>query len=202
MRNPENIKELLEVGVDFIGFIFYGKSTRFVDDDSLVKIAEVFDNQQDVKKIGVFVNADLETILSKNEVLKLEVIQLHGQESPEFCEAVCNQGFQVIKVFPVGSNFDFNQLKAYESVCDYFLFDTKGKLPGGNGFQFDWSILSGYDGTLPFFIGGGIDTNSIHKIKGFKHPKLFAIDGNSGFEKSPGQKDIQKIQEFKNQLTT
>ena len=87
-------------------------------------------------------------------------------------------------------------MKPYEGVCDYFLFDTKGKLPGGNGFQFDWSILAEYNGAIPFFIGGGIDPNSVRKIQGFYHPRLFAIDGNSGFEIAPGLKDIDKIQAF------
>ncbi len=202
MRDPENIKALLEVGLDFMGFIFYEQSARYVDDDALMEIAESFDTQANVKKVGVFVNADLATILAKNQIFKLDAIQLHGQESPAFCQEVKAQGFEVIKVFSVGRTFDFGQLKDYELACDYFLFDTKGKMPGGNGFQFDWSLLAGYNGALPFFLGGGIDPNSVQKIKGFQHPKLFAVDGNSGFEVSPALKDIQKIQNFKKLLTS
>lgn len=199
MREPENIQDLLDVGLDFMGFIFYEKSPRYISDKELGGIAKVIDNQDDVKKVGVFVNADIDTILAKNNVLKLDIIQLHGAETPEFCQTVQNHGFKVIKVFSVGNQFDFDQLKPFEKICDYFLFDTKGKLPGGNGFQFDWSLLSAYRGDVPFFIGGGIDPNSAQKIHSFRHPKLFAVDGNSGFEISPALKDIKKIKKFKAQ---
>ena len=200
MREPDNIQALLEVGLDFMGFIFYEKSARYVDEVALAKIPQLFDNQSNVKKVGVFVNAGLGVILAKNQVLPLDLIQLHGQETPEFCRRVKQEGFQVIKVFSVGQEFDFGQLKEYEGVCDYFLFDTKGKLPGGNGFSFDWSLLSGYRGGLPFFLGGGVEPNSINKINEFKHPRFFAIDGNSGFELAPARKDVAKIQDFKNKL--
>lgn len=199
MRAPQNVKALLEVGLDFMGFIFYEKSARYVDDAAWKNISEVFDNQQDVPKIGVFVNASLETILAKNKILKLDLIQLHGQETPAFCEEVRAQGFKVIKVFSVGSSFDFSQLVPYEKVCDYFLFDTKGKQPGGNGFQFDWSLLAEYRGDIPFFLGGGINPNSVKRLQVFNHPKFFAIDGNSGFEIAPALKDIDAIQQFKKQ---
>lgn len=201
MREPDNIKALLELGLDFMGFIFYEKSARNIDDIALDEIADVIDNQYDVNKVGVFVNSNLETILAKNSLLSLDYIQLHGQELPEFCQQVKAQGFKVIKAFSVGSTFDFSQLKAYEKVCDYFLFDTKGKLPGGNGFQFDWSILAEYSGELPFFLSGGIDANSVAKIQGFWHPKLFAIDVNSGFELAPALKDVKKIENFKYQYS-
>ena len=202
MRTPQNVKALLEVGLDFMGFIFYEKSPRYVDDEAWEKVVEVFDNQPDTKKVGVFVNPELETILARSKVLPLDYIQLHGQESPAFCQEVQAQGFKVIKAFSVDSSFDFSQLKAYEKGCDYFLFDTKGKLPGGNGFQFDWSLLAEYREDVPFFLGGGINPNSVKRLLAFKHPKLFGIDGNSGFEISPGLKDIKAIQQFKTQYLT
>ncbi len=199
MRTPQNVKALLEVGLDFMGFIFYEKSPRYVDDKAWGEVVEVFDNQQDTKKVGVFVNPELEAILARSKVLPLDYIQLHGQESPAFCQEVQAQGFKVIKVFSVDSSFDFSQLKAYEKGCDYFLFDTKGKQPGGNGFQFDWSLLAEYRGDIPFFLGGGINPNSVKRLQVFNHPMFFAIDGNSGFELAPALKDIDAIQQFKKQ---
>ncbi len=196
MKNPENIKSVQLLMPDFMGFIFHEKSPRFVDENTLIEIIDVLDEQSDTKRIGVFVNEELTVIEDIVKRLNLDLVQLHGEEQPIFCSEVQLLGVQVIKAFAVDSNFDYAQLDDFREVCDYYLFDTKGKFPGGNGFAFDWTILAGYTGEMPFFLGGGIDFNSIKKIKGFKHPQLFAIDLNSRFEFSTGLKDVEILEKF------
>ena len=108
-------------------------------------------------------------------------------------------------MFSIKANFNFDLLKPYESSCDYFLFDTKGKLPGGNGYSFDWNVLNNYPSTKPYFLSGGIGPNQVNEIKKFKQSKAskycYAIDVNSGFEIEPGLKNIEKLKEFKNSLS-
>lgn len=201
MRNPQNIQALLDVGLEYMGFIFYEPSKRNVEDDVLNGIAEVLENQLDVKRVGVFVNASLAEISRKKEQFGLDVVQLHGQEHPEFCQQVKDLDVEVIKAFSVDGQFDFGSTLPYDSVCDYFLFDTKGKLPGGNGALFDWSILEHYEGGLPFFLSGGISPDSVASIQSFHHSKLYALDINSGFELKPAEKNIDAIRQFKNELS-
>ena len=149
MRDPNNLQDLLKLPIDYVGLIFYEKSKRFVDED----FPEL--NFRGKEKVGVFVNESIEYILEKSQQYDLATIQLHGEESPEFCEFLKRKNFLVIKAFPVNSDFDFSRTKRYEPFCDYFLFDTKGKLPGGNGFAFDWKILEKYQSKIPFFLSGG-----------------------------------------------
>jgi phosphoribosylanthranilate isomerase len=127
---------------------------------------------------------------------KLDVAQLHGNESPQYCSQIKDSGITVFKAFSVDESFDFATLKAYSGVCDYFLFDTKGRLPGGTGQKFNWQLLENYRGDVPFFLSGGIDPDDVDAIRDFQHPQLFGIDINSCFEISPGIKDAGKVNKF------
>jgi phosphoribosylanthranilate isomerase len=217
MKYPDNIEQVAALHPDYLGFIFYEKSARYFDGD----IPEI---SKSIKKVGVFVDADLNDVLKKVNTYNLQAVQLHGHESPEFCNNLkrCHSEFiseshhenlkqvqidknlEIIKVFSIKDDFNFDLLKPYETVCDYFLFDTKGKLPGGNGYTFDWTILNKYPSNKPFFLSGGIGLEALENIIQFQKNKAskycFAIDVNSQFEIEPGLKDIEKLKEFKSQL--
>ena len=196
LKFKSNILGLSILEPEYMGFIFWEKSKRFVMGPTPNL------SQTKIKKTGVFVNADFEKIKDKVRVHKLEAIQLHGLESPEFCEKIKNLGVEIIKAFSIDENFNFNILEKYELCSDYFLFDTKGKSPGGNGISFDWEILRNYKYEKKFFLSGGIGIESISAIKKIKNLSLplFCVDINSRFELNPGEKNIELIKSFKNSL--
>ncbi len=197
MKYQENIEAVAALQPDYLGFIFYEKSTRFVQ-------LSTPNLSNSIKKTGVFVNASLEYIAEQISVHKLGAVQLHGHETPEFCRKLKKNDVEIIKVFSIKNTFDFNVLEPYESVCDYYLFDTKGELPGGNGVVFNWNVLKEYPSTKPFFLSGGIGLDELENIEKFKTSEVskycYAIDVNSKFELEAGLKNIEKIQEFKSQL--
>ncbi len=190
MREPDNIAGLLALQPDYIGFIFYPESKRYMNQ----KLPDI--DFGETLKTGVFVNEKLENVIKTAQKFDLDVLQLHGNETPAYCQILKEQSYQLIKVFSIDTNFDFEQCKAYEKVADLFLFDTKGKLPGGNGQVFNWDILSDYDLKTPFLLSGGIGLQHTPAIKKLKHPKLAGIDVNSGFEIRPGYKNIDKLKTF------
>ncbi len=195
MKYPENIIEVGALLPDYMGFIFYEKSARYFNGT----IPELI---KTIKKVGVFVNESVENIIDKINEHNLQAVQLHGEESIEFCQELKNKidkKIEIIKVFSVGDDFDFEVLKPFEAVCDYFLFDTKGKLPGGNGTTFDWKILKNYKSDKPFFLSGGIGLEEIAAIKNLKLP-VYAIDVNSRFEIEPGLKNKNLLTNFKRKL--
>lgn len=195
MKYPENIIELGALLPDYMGFIFYEKSARYFNGT----IPELI---KTIKKVGVFVNESVENIIGKINKHNLQAVQLHGEESVVFCEELKNKidnKIEIIKVFSVGDDFNFDLLKPFEDVCDYFLFDTKGKLPGGNGTTFDWKILKNYTSDKPFFLSGGIGLEEIAAIKNLKLP-VYAIDVNSRFEIEPGLKNKNLLTNFKRKL--
>jgi len=183
LKYSENITAIAALEPDYMGFIFYEKSARFCN-DPLPEIPKT------IKKTGVFVDADLRTILETIERYELQAIQLHGSETPEICAAIRSKsGVEIIKTFSIDTTFDFRKLQAYETVCDYYLFDTKGKLPGGNGFPFDWTVLKNYPSAKPYFLSGGITIDHLNTIQAAGLTP-YAIDINSKFETAPGLKDI------------
>jgi len=190
MRDPDNIKDLLALQPDFMGLIFYPKSARYVN-QTLPDI-----DFGKTLKTGVFVNENIEKLLQIADDYNLDVIQLHGNESPEYTQEVKKAGYQVIKVFSVGDSFDFSICKTYMSAADYFLFDTKGKLPGGNGTVFHWDILQNYKLDKPFLLSGGINMSHLKSILNLQHPMLFGVDVNSGFELRPAYKNINDLKIF------
>ncbi|WP_370454708.1 phosphoribosylanthranilate isomerase [uncultured Winogradskyella sp.] len=198
MKYQENIESVAALQPDYLGFIFYDKSSRFFD-------GEIPELPQTIKKTGVFVNTDLETVLQLIKKHSLKAVQLHGNESPEYCKTLKDSDVEIIKVFSIKSTFNFDVLKPYEGIVDYFLFDTKGKLPGGNGYTFNWDVLKDYSSTTPYFLSGGIGLSEIEKLKAFqKSPAskyCYAIDVNSKFEIEPGLKDINELEKFKNEIS-
>ncbi|MFH6768127.1 phosphoribosylanthranilate isomerase [Gaetbulibacter aquiaggeris] len=197
MKYQDNIKMVAALQPDYLGFIFYDKSIRYFQGD----IPEI---SQTIKKVGVFVDAELQEVIKTIKKHKLNAVQLHGAESPEYCKNLKSQNLEIIKVFSIKDQFNFDDLKPFELVCDYYLFDTKGKLPGGNGYTFDWNILKNYPYTKPYFLSGGIGLDEIENIKAFLKSDAskycFSIDVNSQFEIEPGLKKIEKLKEFKSQL--
>ena len=204
MKEPENITQLLELPVDFIGFIFYDRSPRYADNpkfESWVnKNRPLFEK---TKKVGVFVNAEIERILNAVHDYELDFVQLHGNESPEYCRelkqywdiSTLHQA-QIIKAFAVDKEFEFEETQDYEGWCAYFLFDTKSLQHGGSGVAFDWSLLQQYTGITPFFLSGGIGEDDIAALKQLKIPTLYGVDLNSRFETAPGVKDVGKLKGF------
>ena len=190
MREPENITGLLALQPDFIGFIFYTESKRYMDRE----LPDIDFGK--TLKTGVFVNEKLEKVLKTAQIYGLDALQLHGNESPAYCQTLKEQSFQIIKVFSVGTDFDFKQCVDYEGIANLFLFDTKGKLPGGNGQVFNWNILSGYDLKTPFLLSGGLGLQHLSALKEFEHPQLAGIDVNSSFEIRPGYKNINELKTF------
>jgi len=197
MKYPKNIKSVAALQPDYLGFIFYTKSKRNFEEE----IPQIYEK---IKKTGVFVNDTLDFILEKVKRYQLKAVQLHGDESANFCKQMQKNNVEVIKVFSVGETFDFSLIMAYENVCDYFLFDTKGKERGGNGVVFNWELLIDYPSTKPYFLSGGIGLESILDLKTFINSKAskycYAIDINSKFEIEPGLKDIKKLIKFKQNL--
>ena len=191
MRNPQNITDIAALNPDYLGFIFYEKSKRYVGED--FDEAATYHLPKGIKKIGVFVNASMEYVLSKVKRYDLDLVQLHGEETPEFCRDLQMKNITIIKVFAVGQTFNFAQLEPYKPHCDYFLFDTKGKEKGGNGITFNWDVLKDYDNEKPFFLSGGLNLENIGKVKELGDLNILAIDVNSGFETEPGLKDVESI---------
>lgn len=195
MKYKDNIEAVVKLRPDFMGFILYDKSARYYEG----QLPEI---PKSIQKVGVFVNADLTDLRNTIEAFDLDIVQLHGNESPEFCRDL--NEIKVIKVFSIKDEFDFSLLKPYEEVCDYYLFDTKGELPGGNGYVFDWNVLKNYPSTKPYFLSGGIGLDELENIKEFKHSSAskycYAVDVNSKFEIEPGMKKIEELEKFKHEL--
>ncbi len=193
MRDPENIRELVGLKPDLIGFIFFEGSKRFVGEGFVLPEID-----PEIRKVGVFVNASLEYILSRIEKYKLDLVQLHGDESADFCHEI-KKRIPVIKAFGVNEDFNFDVLTEYAGRCNYFLFDTKSDLHGGSGKVFDWSLLKDYRGTTPFFLSGGIGPDEVDALVR-SGSEIYGLDVNSRLEISPGLKNIQECKKIIKQL--
>ncbi len=192
MRDAENILAVAELQPDFMGFIFYEKSPRYVG--SGFKIPEKFPSA--ISRVGVFVNEEIERIIALAKEHDLDYLQLHGDESVDQVKWLYDLNFKIIKVFSVDEEFDFSITKDYQPYCMYFLFDTKGKYYGGNATAFDWSVLKKYNQEVPFFLSGGINPENVMQISGYKDFNLLALDVNSGVEVSPGVKNLESIKQL------
>ncbi len=209
MKFSENILDIASLKPDYLGFIFYEKSPRNFENE----IPEI---SSETKKTGVFVNATVDFILEKASRYNLQAIQLHGEETPQFCTQLRTElkklketsEVEIIKVFSVNDEFNFDVLFPYEDEVDYFLFDTKGKNKGGNGVAFNWDILKAYPSEKPFFLSGGIGIEEIESINSLlaefqkkgKQNLLYAIDVNSKFEIEPGMKNMEDLAKFQKKL--
>lgn len=196
MRDAVNIQRVGELHPDYMGFIFYPRSPRFVGD--YFQIPAAFPDN--VLKVGVFVNESTDVILNSVERIPLDFVQLHGDETVEMCDALKQKGIGVIKVFSVDDQYDFKATENYQSVADYLLFDTKGKYYGGNAKKFDWQVLNRYNQKVPFFLSGGISADDIAAVSELKDMNLHALDVNSGVEVKPGTKDLDKIRQLQSNM--
>ncbi|MEH6681946.1 MAG: phosphoribosylanthranilate isomerase [Sediminicola sp.] len=207
MKYTENIQAVAALEPDYLGFIFWSPSKRFYQGNIPVL-------PPSIKKVGVFVDSSISEIVDLVERHDLYAVQLHGTESSQFCRLLkehlktltkrrngnLDSSIKIIKVFGVDKNFDLAILNEFEPVADFYLFDTKGPLPGGNGYGFDWELLESYKGSKPFFLSGGIGPEDEVKLKKFLSSPAslhcHALDVNSKFEERPGLKDIESLRTF------
>jgi len=198
MKYIENIKSIADLSPDYLGFIFYAHSKRYFT-DTLPELPK------HIKKTGVFVNEELAVVISLQKKHQLQALQLHGDESVAYIQELkshISNKVELIKVVSIDDTANFEVLVPFEKEIDYFLFDTKGKERGGNGIQFDWSVLNAYPFSKPFFLSGGIGPNDAQSIKEIdkKGLPIYAVDINSKFEDKPGLKNSIKVINFKHQL--
>ena len=187
MREAENIREAEALGIDWMGFIFWPQSSRYVAERPTYLPTRC-------KRVGVFVDEQIEQVRHVAEDYALDIIQLHGNESPDYARTLA--GRTLIKAFNIATADDLSQTRPYEGLVDLFLFDTKGRTVGGNGEKFDWTVLSAYQGATPFLLSGGIGPDDAGRIRAFRHPRCIGIDLNSRFEVSPAFKDVDLLREF------
>lgn len=202
MRDFRNVEAIAALPIDMMGFIFYEKSSRNVEDKDADFKKHPNLGQINLLKVGVFVNAEIPFLLEKVGDYYLNYVQLHGDESPDYCQNLKAvwPTIKIMKAFSVGNDFDFEETKPYEPFCDLFLFDTKGEKRGGNGVKFNWQILEKYQGMRPFLLSGGIGVDDAEDIKKMDLKMLYGIDVNSGFEDSPAMKNVDNLKYFLNKL--
>jgi phosphoribosylanthranilate isomerase len=201
MTQLEQAEHLAEMGVAFSGFIFYPKSPRYVFKNITTSQIRKLNN---INKVGVFVNAGIEEVLHLVDECRLHMVQLHGDETPKYCEKIADY-VSVVKAFRLSENDNVDwMIRPYMDMCDMFMFDTMGSGYGGTGKKFDWTVLKNSSIGKPFFLSGGIEPGDEEKLKQFEDEPvakaLFAVDINSRFEISPGIKDMKKVRAFVNQL--
>lgn len=197
MRDAENIREVEALGIDLMGFIFWPKSSRYVSECPNYMPTKC-------KRVGVFVDASIDDIRQHVADYVLDIIQLHGSESPDYIRALrLDDGCApvIIKAFNIATKEDLEDTKSYEGIVDYFLFDTKGPSVGGNGAKFDWTVLADYVGETPFLLSGGIGPDDAEHIHAIHHPRCIGIDLNSRFETVPAIKDVAALRRFLSQLS-
>lgn len=190
---PENIQEVASTMPNYMGFIFYGDSPRYMTENSVIP-----ELPGSIKKVGVFVNESLSIVLEKCKKHSIKFIQLHGNESVDECAFLKSQDMKVIKAFSVHDDFDFSFVKPFENTVDYILFDTKGKYAGGNNQVFNWKLLSKYNQRIPFFLSGGLSLEKLKDLHLLSGMNIHALDFNSGVELSPGLKSVTKVVEVQN----
>jgi phosphoribosylanthranilate isomerase len=194
MRDTENILKVSALRPDIMGFIFYRSSPRYAGD--MLDAKTLFNLPSSVLKAGVFVNEDEKLISDTVERFKLDMVQLHGDETPDLCRRLNNKNIKVIKVFSMSLENPFSKCSQYTGVTDYFLFDTPATGSGGAGSKFDWKVLNEYDLQHPFFLSGGISPEDTDRIGEIKNPSFSGIDLNSRFEISSGIKNTEMLKNF------
>lgn len=200
MRDKQNLVDLLQIAPDYIGFIFFEKSKRHITEFPKLEVPS------GIKKVGVFVNETSKLIAEKVQLHQLKAVQLHGDETPEFCLELSKAlpGIEIFKAFSIDALFDFEVTRTYETFCELFVFDTKGVERGGNGVKFDWELLSNYRGETPYLLSGGIGLADIDLLNQFVQSgaakNCLGVDVNSGFEAAPGLKKIEELKKFKQLL--
>ena len=195
MREPENIGQVLTLKPDYMGFIFYPKSPRFVQN-----VQPLQQWKAATKKVGVFVNATRNDILETVQQAKLDAVQLHGDESLATANAIKPHVTELFKVFRVGESFNRKLVEPWLEVATHFLFDAAGKNYGGNGTRFNWQTLENWNPGLPWWLSGGLGPDALQQVQQYNFINLYGLDVNSSFETSPAVKDVEKLKEFSIQL--
>jgi phosphoribosylanthranilate isomerase len=198
MREAKNLAEVAARQPDYLGFIFYPKSARYVGDDWDASIINQL--PKSIERVGVFVNENIGFILSNCHKYSIKTVQLHGNENPRFCSQLQRKGYTVFKAFQVDDNTQLKEIEAYKGKCDYFLYDTKSKGLGGSGQKFNWAKLNELNAAGPFLLSGGITSKDAIDIKALNLSNLKGVDINSKFEITPALKDIKLLDEFINEL--
>lgn len=213
MREPDNIRAVEELGIDWMGFIFYPQSPRYVAQVSsragiIPDYSTLKEPRQAVKRVGVFVDDMPQNIVTHVYNDHLDIVQLHGSESPVMMDNLrrtldpdIRPDIKLMKALSVSSKADIERWRDYQGHADYLLFDTRCPEKGGSGQKFDWSILAAYDGNIPFLLSGGIGPDDAERVRAFRHPQCFGIDLNSRFETEPGVKDVERLRKFISSLT-
>lgn len=213
MRDPENIRAVAELGIDMMGFIFWSRSSRNVEqlyipagtipDKGSYQELPLLSGGQGSGFVGVFVDEMPQNVITRVYNYHLNFIQLHGNESTTYidnlrCSLVPDiaPDIKIIKAISIREADDVKRWREYDGHVDMLLFDTKCKCVGGSGEQFDWSVLNNYDGNIPFLLSGGIGPDDVERVKAFHHPMCVGIDLNSKFEDTPAQKNIEKLRKF------
>jgi phosphoribosylanthranilate isomerase len=194
MREPENIMKVADIKPDMIGFIFYPGSPRYAGET--LKPENLIYLPEQIKRVGVFVNSDPETIKLAIRKYSLNLVQLHGDETPETCQMLDETGISIIKAFNIKDREDFRLFEKYINCSKYFLFDASTSKYGGSGRKFEWELLDNYDLGHPFILSGGIAPDDDSNIKRISNPSFYGIDLNSRFEVRPGLKDVEKLKLF------
>ena len=189
LREAENIQQIAALQPDYQGFIYYEKSPRFVGKDFRLPPTSI-------KRVGVFVNESIENILKIVDQDQLDLVQLHGDEEPIEVKKLFGRGIQVMKVFSIDENFNFNVVKPFVPFAKMFLFDTRTIHYGGSGKTFNWALLNNYTDSVPFFLSGGLSIENIREVSNITNPALYGVDVNSGVEDAPGIKNIDKLKEL------
>ncbi len=198
MKNPQNIKQIAEeIKPDYLGLIFYHKSPRDASDLD----ASVVKQLEGIEKVGVFVDESFSFVLEKVKEYGLDLVQLHGDETPSFCQRLKDKGIKIIKAIGVKGSIYPSQLRDYQNFVDFFLFDTKGENKGGNGVAFDWKVLNTYSLKIPFILAGGLSVSNLENISLLQDLPLHAIDVNSKFESKAGFKDVEKLKTLRNKMS-
>jgi phosphoribosylanthranilate isomerase len=193
MKYAANIAAIAALDPDYLGFIFYRKSPRFMNEISAELIKYI---PASIKTTGVFVDENMDVVKAYIFKHQLKAVQLHGKESVAYCREIKTLGVEVIKAFGVDEQFNFEALIPYQEVVDYFLFDTQTAAHGGSGKVFDWKLLRQYSLDKPYFLSGGITNDHAASIQEINDPRLYAVDINSKFEVEPGLKDVAQLKEF------
>jgi phosphoribosylanthranilate isomerase len=197
IAEEEQLKKLAEIGATFAGLIFYPKSPRYALRHMATSLIK---KENSVNKVGVFVNATIDEVLHMVDECRLHMVQLHGDESPKYCEKIADY-ISVVKAFRVSDTDNIQwRIQEYMNVCDMFLFDTEGAGYGGTGKKFNWDKLKNVQVGKPYFLSGGIEPADVDRLKDFaaqpEAKALFAVDINSKFEIHAGQKDLEKVKTF------
>jgi phosphoribosylanthranilate isomerase len=197
LKFQENIKQVTAIEPDYAGFIFYKNSARYVGEHFPAESLRNIRNT--IKKVGVFVNEALDNVINISNKYKLDFVQLHGDETPEYCSHL-QQITGIIKTFGIDEHFDFSACRRYEKYCTYFLFDTATPSYGGSGKSYNRNLLQRYQSDTPFFLSGGVGLEEVRSIQDLHHEMMLGIDVNSKFESSIGYKNIEQLQKLKSKL--